>query len=284
MVLVVLLVRLLNPEGASDTATVFIASLAYSEQVRLIQAEGLGPERRWQQQLLRLFRPAPVCSTRGSQGSRLLRLEGGARQGGCRSECLNDASPATRGACWPRPQEGDSTGQRLGGALLNALIFVCVVAAMTFVLFFLFKYKVWECRVELPAGAAAGSRQPGEWCIAAQGSICRANSCAAVAAGGIEEPACVCPELSSEARLRPAHAPLSTKPNPHLHTRCQCYKAIYAYMGFAVFDMFFVLTGAVVVRLLQVCRGGGPGAGWLGGAPEAGDPGDTCRCRTASLL
>jgi hypothetical protein len=34
MVLVVLLVRVLNPEGASDTAAVFIASLAYSEQAR----------------------------------------------------------------------------------------------------------------------------------------------------------------------------------------------------------------------------------------------------------
>jgi hypothetical protein len=34
MAIVVLLVRVLNPEGDSDTGTVFIASMAYSEQVR----------------------------------------------------------------------------------------------------------------------------------------------------------------------------------------------------------------------------------------------------------
>lgn len=39
-------------------------------------------------------------------------------------------------------QAGDSAGQKLGGALLNAVIFICVVAGMTFVLFLLFKYKV----------------------------------------------------------------------------------------------------------------------------------------------
>ncbi|KAI8475571.1 MAG: Presenilin-domain-containing protein [Monoraphidium minutum] len=100
MAIVVLLVKLLNPDGTSETGNVFIATLAYAEQ-------------------------------------------------------------------------GDDTaGQKLGGALLNAVIFVGIVAAMTFVLFFLFKYR--------------------------------------------------------------------------------CYKAIYAYMGFAVFDMFFVLTGGVLLRALQV--------------------------------
>jgi presenilin 1 len=39
-------------------------------------------------------------------------------------------------------QAGDSAGQKLGGALLNAVIFVAIVAGMTFVLFLLFKYKV----------------------------------------------------------------------------------------------------------------------------------------------
>ncbi|KIY92207.1 Presenilin-like protein [Monoraphidium neglectum] len=79
---------------------------------------------------------------------------------------------AAPGCCVSHHFDGDSTGQKLGGALLNAVIFVCIVAAMTFVLFFLFKYK--------------------------------------------------------------------------------CYRVIYGYMGFAVFDMFFVLTGAVVLRVLQV--------------------------------
>lgn len=37
MALVVLLVKLLNPEGTSDSTTVFIASMAYSEQVRAQQ-------------------------------------------------------------------------------------------------------------------------------------------------------------------------------------------------------------------------------------------------------
>ena len=48
----------------------------------------------------------------------------------------------------PRPQTGqpgDSAGQKLGGALLNAVIFVAIVAGMTFVLFFLFKYRVRTC-------------------------------------------------------------------------------------------------------------------------------------------
>jgi hypothetical protein len=39
-------------------------------------------------------------------------------------------------------QESDSTGTKFEGALINALIFVVIVGAMTFVLFLLFKYKV----------------------------------------------------------------------------------------------------------------------------------------------
>ncbi|PNH07270.1 hypothetical protein TSOC_006277 [Tetrabaena socialis] len=38
-------------------------------------------------------------------------------------------------------QAGDSSGKKFGGALLNAIIFVGVVAGMTVVLFLLFKYK-----------------------------------------------------------------------------------------------------------------------------------------------
>jgi presenilin 1 len=39
-------------------------------------------------------------------------------------------------------QDSDTTGQKLGGALLNAIVFVGVIAAMTFVLFLLFKWGV----------------------------------------------------------------------------------------------------------------------------------------------
>lgn len=40
-----------------------------------------------------------------------------------------------------KEQESDSTGTKFEGALINALIFVVIVGAMTFVLFLLFKYK-----------------------------------------------------------------------------------------------------------------------------------------------
>jgi hypothetical protein len=39
-------------------------------------------------------------------------------------------------------QDTDSAGQKLGGALLNAIIFMAVIAGMTFVLFLLFKWGV----------------------------------------------------------------------------------------------------------------------------------------------
>lgn len=45
----------------------------------------------------------------------------------------------------PRPgslQDSDSAGQKLGGALLNAIIFMAVIGGMTFVLFLLFKWGV----------------------------------------------------------------------------------------------------------------------------------------------
>ncbi|KXZ53562.1 hypothetical protein GPECTOR_6g478 [Gonium pectorale] len=69
-------------------------------------------------------------------------------------------------------QASDSSGKKLGGALLNAIIFVGVVAGMTVILFLLFKYR--------------------------------------------------------------------------------CYKVIFAYMGFAVFNIFFFLTGALFVQVMQV--------------------------------
>jgi presenilin 1 len=39
-------------------------------------------------------------------------------------------------------QDSDSAGQKLGGALLNAIIFMAVIGGMTFVLFLLFKWGV----------------------------------------------------------------------------------------------------------------------------------------------
>ncbi len=40
----------------------------------------------------------------------------------------------------PHPQEGDSAGTRFWGAMINALVFVAIVALMTFILVLLFKY------------------------------------------------------------------------------------------------------------------------------------------------
>lgn len=39
-------------------------------------------------------------------------------------------------------QAGDSNGEKLGGSLLNALVFIAIVTAMTFVMVLLFKYGV----------------------------------------------------------------------------------------------------------------------------------------------
>ena len=39
-------------------------------------------------------------------------------------------------------QPDATSAQKLGGALMNAIIFICVIAAMTVVLFILFKYGV----------------------------------------------------------------------------------------------------------------------------------------------
>jgi hypothetical protein len=44
--------------------------------------------------------------------------------------------------CWRILQESDSAGQKLGGALLNAIIFMAVIGGMTFLLFLLFKWGV----------------------------------------------------------------------------------------------------------------------------------------------
>jgi acyl-CoA hydrolase len=42
-------------------------------------------------------------------------------------------------------QDSDSNGQKFGGSLLNAVVFIAVVTAMTFVIVLLFKYGVRPC-------------------------------------------------------------------------------------------------------------------------------------------
>lgn len=66
------------------------------------------------------------------------------------------------------PQEGDSTSKKLSGALLNALIFISVVAAMTFILVLLFKYGCVKLIYgEIPWGRwglpPQAGRQAGRW-------------------------------------------------------------------------------------------------------------------------
>ncbi|KAF8056836.1 Psn [Scenedesmus sp. PABB004] len=72
MALVVVLVKTLNPDGAADSSSVAIATIAYHEK------------------------------------------------------------------------DSDSAGTKLGGALLNAVVFMAVIAGMTFVLFLLFKYRCYR--------------------------------------------------------------------------------------------------------------------------------------------
>jgi presenilin 1 len=39
---------------------------------------------------------------------------------------------------------------------------------------------------------------------------------------------------------------------PLLLLLLQCYKIIYGYMGFAMFNVFFFLTGALIIQLLRI--------------------------------
>lgn len=55
----------------------------------------------------------------------------------------------------PHMQPEATSAEKLGGALMNAIIFICVIAAMTVVLFFLFKYGVRVHRQRLCMAAWA---------------------------------------------------------------------------------------------------------------------------------
>jgi len=113
MALTVVLVRLLNPEGSADTSAVRLASLYYREQVRLLYTIVIMP-------LRNLFYSIWSASSY-LVGMFVL-------------------------------QEGDSTGQKLSGSVINAIIFVSIIAAMTFVLVLLFKYRVRWHACTVPAG------------------------------------------------------------------------------------------------------------------------------------
>ena len=103
MALTVLLVRILNPEGSSDTAAIFIASAYYSEKVKFRRCYKLPLIH--QDEVV-----TPLTSSRTMP------------------ECVLQAD--------------DSTGTKLAGSVINALIFVVIVGLMTFVLVLLFKYGV----------------------------------------------------------------------------------------------------------------------------------------------
>lgn len=109
-------------------------------------------------------------------------------------------------------QPNASSGQKFGGALLNAVIFVAVIVAMTVVLVILFKY-----------GVRAFTNHP-DACFAHTHTL-HAN-----------------PQPSTPAPLTTPNQPL---PPP------QCYKIIFAYMGFAVLNIFFLLTGLILILLFQ---------------------------------
>lgn len=53
-------------------------------------------------------------------------------------------------------QAGDSNGEKLGGSLLNALVFIAIVTAMTFGMVLLFKYGV---RSDVPAVLLSCARE-----------------------------------------------------------------------------------------------------------------------------
>ena len=112
MFLTVLLVRLLNPDGISNPSAVAIAQTFYKEQVR----------------------PRDSTQSMRKLHSKFLQQIGAAIAPGGLQCC-------EKHTCLPL-QDSDSTGTKFEGALVNALIFVVIVGAMTFVLFLLFKYKV----------------------------------------------------------------------------------------------------------------------------------------------
>ena len=105
MFFTVLLVRLLNPEGFSNPNAVAMAQAFYKEQVRNSTGR--------------------LCLTYVQQ------------LGSCHTS--SEHIPSISGMLL---QEGDSAGTKIEGALINALIFVIFVGALTFVLFLLFKYGV----------------------------------------------------------------------------------------------------------------------------------------------
>ena len=112
MAITVLLVRVLNPEGASNSNTMRLATAYYDEKVR----------DHWTRT------DSPSLHVKSSPASfawaRVL------------LPCRKDSLLA---------QETDSATTKFEGAMVNALIVVAAVTGMTFILFLLYKYRV--CRL-----------------------------------------------------------------------------------------------------------------------------------------
>ena len=146
-----------------------------------------------------------------------------------RAACRGSRPPTGCAARPARPQEGDTAGEKLSGALINALIFVGVVAVMTFVLVLLFKYGVSAAHGAPRGRGDSRSRGAGRAVSRPLPRRRRVGPVLSTAASTTLYP-CLC-------RLSPlhTHAPPPSAP--------QYTKVIYAYMGFAGFSIFFVVCG-----------------------------------------
>lgn len=80
-------------------------------------------------------------------------------------------------------QDTDTAGQKLGGALLNAIVFAAVIAGMTFILFLLFKWGVSGAATQV-----SSNQQQQQQTLAAAPAISRQRERQTV--GGKREEAC----------------------------------------------------------------------------------------------
>ncbi len=262
MAIVVLLVRVLNPDGDSSANTVFIASVAYKENEDGVRGGREGAA--WQ--------------ARGSA------VHIGACWGGPVPAPAAVAAPADGSAPPDAPLAGRLRGQEVRGRTAERG-----------------HLRRRHCRADggaLPALQVRGEGGGGGlWggALGGGGASCAAhgpNLCAQAARqppllqelmledtllhGGVggagirgrggNHMVGLRVRARHRAMLPPAHpstrppALRSHTPSPQTPTRdpnCptarpQCYRVIFAYMGFAVFDIFFLITGVLVIQLCQV--------------------------------
>mmetsp|Transcript_33836 Transcript_33836/g.95787 ORF Transcript_33836/g.95787 Transcript_33836/m.95787 type:complete len:460 (-) Transcript_33836:1345-2724(-) len=109
--------------AASDTA----ASLRHFQQGGKGVTETLG------EQVTGIVAPVSICMALTVVLVRILNPDGES----------SSASVAIATAYY-NEEEGDSTSEKIAGSIINALIFVAIIAAMTFVLFLLFKYRCYK--------------------------------------------------------------------------------------------------------------------------------------------